>query len=399
MNSIKKTSLIACACFMSIACLATNEKDSDLAVCCAVADNLIRNNVCQLVDASGGFYKINNRAAEWRYENGVTYLGMMRLYDSTQDVRYLNYVDKQLNFFFGNRQLFEKQRAKGFKNDGIDGFLDTRSLDNCGAMTAAIINAYGYSRNKDWENYINHTANYIENVQSRLDNKMFCRGKQPQRTVWLDDLFMSVSFLANMGALSGNMKYFDDATTQVKAFTQLLFDEDTHLCHHCYYPDDNETGVAFWGRANGWSLLAQTTLLNLLPKDYPQRNLLISILRKSIRGIAEYQSADGMWHQLLNKSDSYEETSCTAMFTYAVAKAINEGWIDRSFTSIAKAGWQGIKKYIDENGNVKNTCIGTGIDRSITFYYHRPTRQNDEHGLGPVLMAGIEMAKLNNTKF
>lgn len=395
---MNKTNKFFCMVFyaltLSVPLMASTPNDSDITVCRSVADNLIHNNVCTLVTTGNGFYKINNRAAEWRYENGVTYLGMMKLYDATKDKKYLNYVNNQLNFFFNNRKLFEKQISQGYHDNGIDGFIVTRSLDNCGAMTAAIINAGKYGKNKEWEEYINHTADYIGNIQSRLDNGMFCRGSKPNRTVWLDDLFMSVSFLANMGAMSGETKYFDDATRQVKEFTGLLFDNNIHLCHHCFYPDDNEEGVAYWGRANGWSLLAQATLLSLLPKDYPQRDTLISILNKSIRGIAEYQSADGMWHQLLNKTDSYEETSCTAMFTYAIAKAVNEGWIDHSFAPIAMAGWQGIKNNIDKSGNVRNTCIGTGINRGLPFYYHRPTRLNDEHGLGVVIMAGIEITRI-----
>ena len=41
------------------------------------------------------------------------------------------------------------------------------------------------------------------------------------------------------------------------------------------------------------------------------------------QGVAAVQSGSGLWHQLLDKPDSYLETSASAMFTYAIARGVN----------------------------------------------------------------------------
>jgi unsaturated rhamnogalacturonyl hydrolase len=109
----------------------------------------------------------------------------------------------------------------------------------------------------------------------------------------------------------------------------------------------------------------------------------------------------GMWHQLLDKNDSYLETSCTAMFTYSIAKAVNNGWVDKGYITIALAGLEGVKKNIQDDGQVKNICMGTGIQDFLGSYYKRITPLNDIHRLGAILMAGNDIIKFrkNNPYF
>ena len=86
----------------------------------------------------------------------------------------------------------------------------------------------------------------------------------------------------------------------------------------------------YWGRANGWVMVATAELLELLPQDHPDRAALIDILRKHAEGVATQQSGSGLWHQMLDRPDSYLETSCSAMFTYSMAKGVNRGWLNAS---------------------------------------------------------------------
>jgi rhamnogalacturonyl hydrolase YesR len=83
------------------------------------------------------------------------------------------------------------------------------------------------------------------------------------------------------------------------------------------------------------------------------------------------------------------------MFTYSIAKAVNKGWIDARFGSIATLGWAGIKSKVQPDGQVQDICVGTGIKDDLGFYYERPTELNDIHGLGAVLLAGVEILKMN----
>ena len=70
-------------------------------------------------------------------------------------------------------------------------------------------------------------------------------------------------------------------------------------------------------------------LLTVLPKNHPQRTQLLNIYRAHAAGLRRVQAPSGLWHQLLDRPDSYEETSSSAMYVFALTRAINNGWLSR----------------------------------------------------------------------
>jgi unsaturated rhamnogalacturonyl hydrolase len=148
-------------------------------------------------------------------------------------------------------------------------------------------------------------------------------------------------------------------------------------------------------RANGWALLATVDLLDVLPENHPSRAAILSLLRAQIRGLAACQSGSGFWHQLLDRTDSYLETSATAIFTYGIAHAINQGWVDAlAYGPAVISGWNAVSTKINELGQVEGTCVGTGMAFDPVFYYHRPVNVFAAHGYGPALLAGAEVIRL-----
>lgn len=351
----------------------------------------IFNDLSQL--PAEGKLALASRYKTWEYWNGVLNTGMLELFKQFKDEKYKNYATENYRFVFDNYEILGKftadKRLKGLEQHWKMGLLD-----HCGSMASGLIEVYKFDQKKDYLNYLNIVGNYMINKEQKLADGTFSRLTPYQNTVWLDDLYMSVPFLARMGNLTGDWKYFDFAAKQVKQFTKYLYDEKTGLYFHCYYDDIKEQGVAHWGRANGWSIVAQANLLEFLPKDHPDRPELIRIFKQQIIGFAQYQSEKGLWHQIINRQDSYLETSCTAMFTYAVAKGVNEGWIESRYKTIALEGWKGIASMINEKGQVENICIGTGTSTAMIHYYKRPVETNDIHGLGAVLLAGVEVMRL-----
>src|SRR5690606_6718497 len=139
----------------------------------------------------------------------------------------------------------------------------------------------------------------------------------------------------------------------------------------------------------------QLHLLDRLPADHPSRGDIIRNLQKQLIGLARYQNAEGLWHQLLDKSDSYAEASASAMFIQGFAKAVTEGWLGDNYASVAGVGWEGFQEHFStDDGQVKELCVGTGIADDLQFYYTRPARPNEKHGVGSVIDAGIEIIKL-----
>lgn len=377
----------------------------------AVADNILKEPVTQFVGVKTGKtynstkeipkgedVRFKSPLSEWHYSNGVLDMSMINLGEYLNDPKYINYAKNHVAFGFANYGYFKNT----FRNDRkhwhwpFGQLWNMKELDDCGAMGAAVIEVYNYDPKQQYKEYFEAAAKHIVEDQTRLSDGTLCRTFPREMTVWADDVYMSVSFLAQMGKQTGETKYFDEATRQIINISDYLWCPDKQLFYHCFYTDLNRNGVAFWGRANGWITVSLVRLLDVLPKDYAGRKQLIDLLEKQIVGASRYQNENGMWNQLLDKPESYDESSVTAMYVYGIAKAINEGWFDETYMRVAQLGWNALKKdQITENGHFKNVCVGTGITDDLPFYYSRPVGENEKHGLGLIIDAGVEILKLN----
>lgn len=377
------------------------------AIVILVADNVINNTTYNIVEKETGIlfkessnlspnkeFYIESPYVEWKYWNGVLNIAMLELYKLTGEDKYKQQSLNNYKFVFDNLPFFEALNKNNISNTGMDYFFRWHMLDDCGAMGAGLIDAYQIEKHKEYRKYIDATADYILNKEHRLADGTLARTGPYDKTLWLDDLYMSIPFLARYANLTNDSKVFEFAAKQIIRFTEYMYDKNAGIYYHCYFDSLKINGVAHWGRANGWSILAQANLLEALPVDSPQRDTLLAIFRQQVNGLARYQSEYGLWHQLLDKNDSYLETSCSAMFTYAIAKGVNEGWLDKRYGTIALAGWEGIKTKIQDDGQVKDICVSTWINNDLVFYYKRPTQLNDIHGLGAVLLAGVEILKM-----
>ena len=340
--------------------------------------------------------KAESKFNKWMYVNGVLAVGMVEATNVLKDKKYSAYASKNYDFIFSNLDYFKKQYDAGNQRVEYRPVFRIGSLDDCGAMSAGLLDVYAFDKKKEYMDYLNRVGDHILNKQSRFPDGTLARNSPRKMTLWADDLYMSVPFLARMGKLTGDKKYFDFAIKQVENFNRYIYDPTTGLYLHAFYNDANTNGVARWGRCNGWVALAQADLISNLPANHPKRAELIKLLLRQIIGFSRYQDISGMWHQLLDKPDSYEESSVTAMFVYTVAKAVNEGWISPRYISIAQNGWEALSKKVTTDGQVPDICIGTSINEDIRYYYNRPKELNDTHGLGAFLLAGTEMIKANN---
>lgn len=336
----------------------------------------------------------------WGYTMGVTYMSMLKAYEITGDKKFLDYPLRSMKNYFDHLAYFEKiDSAFGQKDNTYRAVLHTRSLDDCGAMGAAIIKIYKRTKDERMLPVINKIADYISNKQFRLADGTLARQRPQPRSIWGDDAYMSIPFLAQMYSLSGEQKYIEDAVKQYLQMSNYLFKWDTKIYDHGKNMDNDYDPAFYWSRANGWMIMAACELLDVLPENHSSRDSILKILRTHIQGLAEHQGGNGFWHNILDRYDSYEETSGTAMFVYGIAHAVNKGWVNQTFGSVAQAGWNALTTIVKSNGQVDGTCWGTTFANDEVYYYHRPANVNAAHGYGPVIFAGAEMIDLlNNDK-
>jgi rhamnogalacturonyl hydrolase YesR len=94
---------------------------------------------------------------------------------------------------------------------------------------------------------------------------------------------------------------------------------------------------------------------------------------------------------LLDKTDSYLETSASAMFTFAIARGVNRGWLSPAYAPVAQAGWQALATRVQADGRIAGICVSTTAAYDAVYYYNRPTDLGAMQGYGPTLMAGAEV--------
>lgn len=335
------------------------------------------------------------------YEWGVTYAAMLAATEATGDPRYADYTYKRLAFLNGLRPYFQPQvQANPTANTSLRQMLAPHALDDAGAMCAAMIKASRTGKlNADVRAQINAYIEYITKKEYRLADGTLARNRPQPNTLWLDDLFMGVPAIAQMGKLTGDPTYYDEAVKQVMLFSKRMFNKEKGVYMHGWVEGMTVHPEFHWARANGWAILTKVELLDVLPENHPGRAAVLELLRAHVKGLTSYQSGSGFWHQLLDRSDSYLETSATAIYTYCLARAINKGWIDGlAYAPMTLLGWNAVSTKVNAEGQVEGTCVGTGMAFDPAFYYHRPINVYAAHGYGPVLLAGAEVINLLKKK-
>lgn len=382
------------------------EERLNSAVSLRVVDSRTREEITDLSKPNPN--AVMDRGPEWKfqpveYPMGVIHAGMLLASEVTGDKRYSDFTVKCLQYYADKLPPFEAWGVAGDMKtrNPFRFFVAPDSLDSCGAMGAAMIKARRANLGPDFKTFIDRAAAHITKGQFRLEDGTLARNRPRANSVWADDLYMSVPFLAQMGALTGESSYFDDAAKQILQISKRLFVPAKGIYAHAWNAENADDLPQYhWGRANGWCMMAMVELLDTMPENHPARADVLKQLRAQAVGIANCQSGNGLWHQLLDRTDSYLETSASAMFTFALARAVNRGWLDAfSYGPVAIAGWNGLSTRISLEGRIDGTCVGTNYASDPVYYYNRPAT-DDVHGYGPVLMAGAEMIRLvKNEKF
>jgi rhamnogalacturonyl hydrolase YesR len=337
----------------------------------------------------GGFRLIS-------YEWGVTYAGMLLASETSGDPKYADYTKKRMEFIAAIRPWFVQLDNKNPGNNfALRSVLHPHALDDAGAMCAAMIKTQQAGVEADLDPMITNYVDYIMKKQFRLEDGTLARNRPQPNTLWLDDLFMSVPALAQMGKYSGDKKYYDEPVNQVLLFAKRMFNYDKGLFMHGWVQDMKEHPQFYWARANGWAVMTMVELLEVLPKEHDGYPQILDLLQRHIYGLCNYQSGKGFWHQLIDRNDSYLETSATAIYTYAIARAINRGYVDaKVYGPNVCLAWNAVSTKVNEKGQVEGTCVGTGMAFDPAFYYYRPVNVYAAHSYGPVLLAGAEMIQL-----
>jgi rhamnogalacturonyl hydrolase YesR len=212
-------------------------------------------------------------------------------------------------------------------------------------------------------------------------------GLSGETRFWIDDMYMITILQLEAYRATGDKVYLDRAALEMVAYLDKLQQPNGLFFHGPEFR-------FFWGRGNGWVAGGMTELLSELPANHPKRARILEGYHTMMASLLKYQDAEGIWHQLLDHPESYQESSCTAMFTYAMITGVKKGWLtDKAYAQAARKGWLGVNKFIDAEGNLDKVCVGTGQVNDIQFYLNRPTEKGNAHGQAPVLWCVLALLR------
>lgn len=340
----------------------------------------------------------------WNYHTGGVAWAMACLSKATGVEKYDDYAKRWTDF------MLDKKPFIGYQVNTLNGFQSTHHqlfntplLDFTAAPAMPFIHRLVTDKNfdnrKQYVDFVNNMKNYVVNQQIRLPEGNFTRETPRKYTTWVDDMYMGIPFLVQAALETGDMAekkaLLNDAAKQILAFNKELFNADTDLYQHVQY-SDKKTRFPYWSRANGWGLWATTEVLLQLPKAHPLRNQVMNYYTRHVNALVKLQNQQtGAWHNVLNRADSYEELSGTAIISMNIARGINQGWLKREkYLPAVKKGWTYIASCIEADGTVHNICVGTMSSENVNDYINRPKIDDDSHGIIGLIFAGIEIDKL-----
>lgn len=377
-----------------------------------VADEILKQTTRRLINRTSGErfdvsdhiqpapeISIESPFNAWFYQTWMVTDGMRRAAKALGEQRYEQFGEKNLDFIFRHMPYFARQHAAKMKaapvGDGvlspIGFYFQINSLWQTG-LAPLVLEHYHATKDAKYEPFLKRVDKFFDQNPRFEDGAFYRKGKG----MMTDDPYMSVPCFLRKWKFTGEERHLDTALAQVLGTHTRLLDPQTNLLRHLWGLKTQAPAAEFWGRGNGWMVLAQAELLSFMPKEHPRRKEVLNRFQQHMEGLRRCQHSDGGWHQVLNAPQSWIETSCTCMFVYGFALGVLEGWLAPEFSETAKKGWKAITSKVTASAEIVDTCGSTDTG-NLSFYLNRPRIKNDLHGYGSFMLAAAEMARLEKS--
>jgi len=347
-------------------------------------------------------------SARWDYTAGLFTLSLLKLNERAPNPRYVEFTTNAIGSF-----IPADGKIHGYR-------IDEHNIDHI-APGKTVLALYQLTKEDRYRKAAALLRSQLD-THPRTTEGGFWHKRRYTNQMWLDGLFMGAPFYAEYTKLfNGPAAEYDDVAKQFRLIDKYLYDPKTGLFYHGWDEKHNQpwaspvTGTSsnFWGRAIGWYAMACVDVLDFLPKNHVARPEIITELKKVCDGVVKWQDKDsGLWWQVMDqgpRQGNYLEATASAMFVYSMSKGMNKGYLSRDYLPATLKGYKGIVEKLiktEANGQVTLTqcCQVAGLgflsmkggprDGSFEYYVSEPIIENDLKGVGPFILAGIELQEL-----
>ncbi len=370
-----------------------------------MADSEIARRGDSLVWQEGG-------KAKWDYTVGLFTLSLLKLDGQVHNPEYVKFAENTIGSFITPEGGIRRYKAEEYQLDSI----------NPGKTVLAL---WQITRDERYQKAAALLRKQLDTQPRTADGGFWHKERYPHQ-MWLDGLYMGAPFYAEYAKLfNGPASDFDDVAKQIRLVAEHTYDPATGLFYHAWDETKEQpwanpvTGTSsnFWGRAIGWYAMALVDVLDNFPTNHPARPEIIATFQKLCAGVVKYQDPKtGLWYQVMDQGDrkgNYLEATASSMFVYAMAKGVNHGYLPQSYVPAVEKGYRGIiQNLVKDDGSGKwsltQCCSVAGLggapgngharDGSFDYYVSEPIVSNDLKGVGPFILAGIEMQRLPANK-
>lgn len=381
--------------WMSVSCLQAQPMRNSLPWSVRMAESFIQRQPDSI------FYPSEKRGARWGYEPGVMLEALRQLWTATGDRRYSTYVQREIDLYVtenGDIRTYE---------------YSTFNLDNI-PMGRQLLPLYSKTGQEKYRRAAALLRKQLKE-QPRTASGGFWHKQIYPYQMWLDGLYMAEPFYARYAVLFNEPGIFDDVVKQFTEIEVQTRDTVSGLLYHAWDESkaqrwaDPRTGRSphFWGRAIGWYMMGLVDVLEVLPESHPGRKQLVAILGRLAESVLRHRDpGSALWYQVMDlpgREGNYLEASASCMFVYAFAKGVRMGCLPSAYRKAAEESFAGILKQFvtveEQSGlvSLQNTCQGAGLggnpyrDGSFAYYIGEPRRNNDFKGVGPFIMAALQL--------
>ncbi|MDP3945771.1 MAG: glycoside hydrolase family 88 protein [Lutibacter sp.] len=340
-------------------------------------------------------------APKWDYKIGLLLTSYERLYKETKNEKYLDYIIGYTDLLIDSTGSILNYKPEEFNID----------LINPGKI---LFNLYEKTQDQRYLKAMKLLRGQLESHPRTISGGLWHKKIYPNQ-MWLDGLYMGQPYYARYTVEFENGEKLNDVARQFEVLQKQTYDEKTGLYFHAWDESkkmgwaNKETGTAphIWLRALGWYAMALVDVLDYFPENHPKQKELVGYLNQLAVAASKFQHESGLWYQVPdmgNKEGNYLEASGSAMFAYAFAKGANKGYLPATFKAVANNAFNGlITKLIkvDDNGEIHITqvCGSAGLggdpyrDGSYEYYVNEKIKIDNSHGLGPFILAALELNK------
>lgn len=341
---------------------------------------------------------LDKKNLKWQYDIAFVGQAIDKLGDVDQ--KYSKYMETYVNYFVQEDGTVKNYRIEEYNIDRIN-------------PAKNIITLYKRTGEKKYRDAIERHIQQMEN-HPKTESGGFWHKKIYPYQIWLDGVYMATPFLAQYAKEFNAPQWFDVVTHEIKLVYEKTRDDKSGLLYHAWDESreqqwaDKVTGRSphFWSRAMGWYTMAIVDVLDFLPKDHPDREALITILKETSDALLKVRDPEtGLWFQVLDqvgREGNYAEGSGSAMFTYVFAKGANQGYLDKKYLNIANDAFDSILAHLiveDADGHItmQHVCGACGLggnpyrDGSYEYYISEKQVDNDPKGVAPFILAALEL--------